>query len=71
MRQREGATLGEKVENYLEKLKSKNVSKLIIDSLSALTETCSELDFSAISLTRIGISSLSRLAILDILKPWL
>ena len=32
MRQREGATLGEKVDNYLEKVKSKNVSKLIIDS---------------------------------------
>jgi len=32
MRKAEGATLGEKVENYLEKLKTKNVSKLIIDS---------------------------------------
>jgi|TARA_B110001450_G_C17595938_1_gene470844 hypothetical protein len=32
MRKAEGATLGEKVENYLEKLKNKNVSKLIIDS---------------------------------------
>jgi hypothetical protein len=32
MRKREGATLGEKVENYLEKLKVKNVSKLVTDS---------------------------------------
>ena len=32
MRQREGATLNEKVENYLDKLKAKNVSKLMIDS---------------------------------------
>lgn len=32
MRKREGATLGEKVENYLDKLKNKEISKLNNDN---------------------------------------
>ena len=45
------------------------VSKLTIDNLNALIDTCSEFDFNAISRTKIGISSSSRLAIFDILNP--